>query len=76
MSKWDGFCNAAWCRRSINCMMPYRLQDDAVISTASSISAMFYTIKTPEAKNKYDRVKLTSCINVYTFPYISTFMCV
>ena len=57
-------------------MMPYRLQDDAANSTASSISAMFYTIKTPEAKNKYDRVKMTSCINVYTFLYIRTFMCV
>ena len=56
--------------------MPYRLQDDAVNSTASSISAMFYTIKTPEAKNKYDRVKMTSCINVYTFLYTYTFMCV
>ena len=57
-------------------MMPYRLQDDAANSTASSISAMSYTIKTPEAKSKYDRVKMTSCINVYTFLYIGTFMCV
>ena len=76
VSKWDGFCNAAWWCRPINCMMPYKLQNDAVNSTASSISAMFYAIKTPETKNKHDRVKMTSCINVYTFLYICTFMCV
>ena len=76
MSKWDGFCNAAWWCRSINCMMPYRLQDDAVNSAASSISAMFYTIKTPEAKNKYDRVKMISCIYEYIFLYIYLFVCV
>ena len=37
---------------------------------------MFYTIKTPEAKKKYDRMKMTSCVNVYTFLYVCTFMCV
>ena len=30
---------------------------------------MFYTIKTREAKNKYGRVKMTSCIHVYTLMY-------
>ena len=37
---------------------------------------MFYTIKTREAKNKYGRVKMTSCIHVYTLMYVCTFMCV
>ena len=62
-------------------MMPYRLQDDAVNSAASSISAMFYTIKTPESKNKYDRVKndiLDKCIyiSVYMYIYVCVGVCV
>ena len=29
-----------------------------------------------KAKNKNDRVKMTSCINVYTYMLLCTFMCV